>query len=121
MMKSTERVNERIMDVIATHLGANWRDLFRNLNYSDGQIDQATQDYYISGIKEVIYRLLLDYSQNNDDASLGHITRLLWKLGFKECVKILKVHWKRGALGLNETNNDHTTDDDACGKGKNVE
>jgi len=99
MMKSTEPVNERVMDVISTHLGENWRFVFRTLGYSDGQIDQMYEDHHRgNGVKEVIYRLLLDYSRNNDDASLGHITRIMWKNGFKECVHILKVHWKKGDL-----------------------
>lgn len=119
MMKSNEPVNQKVMDVISTHLGENWRTLFRSLNYSDGQIDQMKEDYYISGVKEVIYRLLLDYSRNNDDASLGHITKAMWKLGFKECVKILKIHWKCGDLVTTETSSG--SDEASCSKGKSVD
>ncbi len=106
MERSTDPVTERIMDVISTHLGENWRSLFRALDFSDGQIDQMKEDYYINGVKEVIYRLLLDYSRNNELASLGHITRTMWKLGFHECVKILKDHWKRGDFARTETNDE---------------
>jgi len=98
MMRSTEPVNEKVMDVISTHLGKDWRFLFRNLGYSDGQIEETTIDFHVNGVKEIIYRLLLDYSRNHDDASLGHITKTMWKNGFKECVKILKTHWKNGEL-----------------------
>lgn len=115
MMKSNEPINQRIMDVISTHLGKNWSDLFRGLNYSDGQIDQATLDFHVIGVKEIIYRLLLDYSRNNEDASLGHITKIMWKLGFRECVKILKIHWKSGYLVTTETNSG------SCSKGKSVD
>lgn len=103
MMKSTDAVNERVMDVISTHLGENWRYLFRSLGYSDGQIDQTNEDWRnTNGVKEVIYRLLLDYSRNNDNASLGHITKVMWKHGFRECVEILKNHWKSGDLVTTE-------------------
>lgn len=119
MMRSNEPVNERVMDVISTHLGENWRSLFRNLGFSDGQIDQMKEDYYINGVKEVIYRLLLDYSRNNDDASLGHITKTMWKLGFKECVKILKIHWKSGDLVTTES--ESASNAANCSKGKSVD
>ncbi|XP_037036042.1 protein immune deficiency [Bradysia coprophila] len=118
MMRSNEPVNERVMDVISTHLGENWRGLFRHLGFSDGQIDQMKEDYHPNGVKEVIYRLLLDYSRNNDDASLGHLTKLMWKLGYRECVAILKRHWKNGDLvSESETNNANS----GGGKGKTVE
>lgn len=119
MMRSNEPVNERVMDVISTHLGENWRSLFRHLGFSDGQIDQMKEDYYINGVKEVIYRLLLDYSRNNDDASFGHITKIMWKLGFKECVKILKIHWKSGDLTTTES--ESASNAASCSKGKSVD
>lgn len=119
MMKSKEPVNERVMDVISTHLGENWRCLFRSLGFSDGQIDQMKENYYINGVKEVIYRLLLDYSRNNDDASLGHITKIMRKLGFNECVLILKVHWKNGDLVTTEKNS--CSSEASCSNGKTVD
>lgn len=119
MMRSNEPVNERVMDVISTHLGENWRCLFRSLGFSDGQIDQTKEDFYVNGVKEVIYRLLLDYSRNNDDASLGHIVKIMWKLGFKECVRILKVHWKSGDLVTIETNSGSSGA--SCSKEKSVD
>lgn len=118
MMKSNDPVNERVMDVVSTHLGESWRSLFRHLGFSDGQIDQMKEDYQSNGVKEAIYRLLLDYSRNNDDASLGHLTILMWKLGFKECVTILKRHWKSGDLA-SETETETKNSDG--GKGKTVE
>lgn len=118
MMKSNDPVNERVMDVVSTHLGESWRSLFRHLGFSDGQIDQMKEDYQSNGVKEAIYRLLLDYSRNNDDASLGHLTKLMWKLGFKECVTILKRHWKSGDLA-SETETETKNSDG--GKGKTVE
>ncbi|KAJ6640985.1 Protein immune deficiency [Pseudolycoriella hygida] len=122
MMKSNERINQKVMEVISTHLGQDWPSLFRALGFSNGQIDQMKEDYYINGVKEVIYRLLLDYTQNNVDphlGTIGYITKLMWKLGFKECVKIMKIHWKNGELKTNVTKDVSNTD--ACSKGKNID
>lgn len=124
MMKSKDPVNVKIMDVISTHLGENWRFLFRNhLGFTDGQIDQMKENFYINGVKEVIYRLLLDYSRNNDHASLGHITTIMWENGFIECVKMLKIYYKKGKLGVGETSNSSNdkNDEPSCSKGKNVD
>lgn len=120
MMRSNEPINQRVMDVISTHLGENWRVLFRSLEYSDGQIDQMNYDFHIDGVKEVIYRLLLDYSRNHDDASLGHITKVMWKLNFRECVQKLKIHWKSGDLVTTEMNGD-SNGATGCSKGKSVD
>lgn len=123
-MKSKDPINAKVLDVISTHLGENWRFLFRNhLGFSDGQIDQMNENYHISGVKEVIYRLLLDYVRNNDDASLGHITKILWNNGFTECAIILKKYYKSGKLGLPETSTSNKEKDDepSSSKGKNID
>lgn len=100
MMKSTEPLTHKTMNIISTHLGEGWRDVVRGLGFSDGQIEQMLEDHYIKGIKEVIYQFLLDYSRNEDAATLGTITRILWKNGHKECVFILKEYWKSVANDL---------------------
>lgn len=97
-MKSTEPLVYRTMDVVSTHLGQGWRDVARHLGFSDGQIEQLFEENHPKGIKEVIYQFLLDYSRNDDNASLGHLTRILWKNGNKETVYILKECWKNGEL-----------------------
>lgn len=90
------------MDIVSTHLGEGWRDVIRLLGFSEGQIEQLFEDNYARGIKEVIYGFLLDYSRNDEQASVGHLTRLLWKTGRRECVVILKEYWKgaRDAVDL---------------------
>lgn len=110
MMKSTEELSHRSMDVISTHLGEGWRDVVRQLHFSDGQIEQMYEENYAKGIKEVIYQFLLDYSRNDDDANLGHISRLLWRSGHRECVYILKEYWKSGAT-VKKIRNEHDNDD----------
>lgn len=119
MMKSTEELSHRTMDVISTHLGEGWRDVVRQLGFSDGQIGQLYEENYAKGIKEVIYQFLLDYSRNDDDASLGHISRLLWRSGQRECVYILKEYWKSGATTTVVRTNDEDDDDDDDASGNN--
>lgn len=94
MMHSGEQLAHRHMDIVSTHLGEGWRDIIRLLGFSDGQIEQLYEDNYARGIKEVIYGFLLDYQRNDAQASVGHLTRLLWKAGRRECVYILKEYWK---------------------------
>lgn len=95
-MKSNEPLSHRPIDVIATHLGEGWRDIVRQLGFSDGQIEQMMEDHYVKGVKEVIYQFLLDFSRNEDNATIGYITRLLWKNGRRECVYILKEEFWKG-------------------------
>lgn len=105
-MKSTEPLSHRPMDVVATHLGEGWRDIIRQLGFSDGQIEQMMEDHYVKGVKEVIYQFLLDYSRNEDDATVGQLTRLLWKNGRRECVYLLKEeYWKGFVAAARSSNN----------------
>lgn len=94
MMHSQQPLNHRHMDIVSTHLGHGWRDIIRLLGFTDGQIEQMYEDHYVRGIKEVVYSFLLDYSRNDELASVGHLTRLLWKSGRRECVYMLKEYWK---------------------------
>lgn len=107
MMKSIEELTHKSMNIVATHLGEGWRDVVRHLGFSDGQIEQMYEENHAKGIKEVIYQFLLDYSRNEDDASLGHLSRVLWKCGNRECVYILKEHWKCGGTGGTIPNDEH--------------
>lgn len=97
MMKSSEELDHRMIDCISTHLGEGWKSVFRDLDFTDGQIEQSVIDNQIQGgIKEVIYQLLLSWINNSEDgeATLGVITQLLWKSNHRECVQKMKEVWK---------------------------
>lgn len=98
MMKCTNPLNHRTMDIISTELGVGWRDVIRHLGFSDGRIEQMHEENHIKGIKEVIYQFLLEFHRNDDNANLGYLTTLLWKCEQKETVYILKEYWKNGEL-----------------------
>lgn len=94
MMHSSEQLEHPTIDVIATHL-KNWKGVARKIGYSDGQIEHFILDFYVNGTKEVIYQMLLDWSRNNDDATLGTVTRVLWSQNNQETVYHLKEVWKK--------------------------
>ncbi|XP_050326374.1 protein immune deficiency [Bactrocera neohumeralis] len=97
MMQSREEPNHRILETISTHLGEGWKHVMRELGLSEGQIEQAVIDHQMhGGIKEVIYQLLLQWIHDADDnvATLGHITSLLWELNHRDCVQRMKLVYK---------------------------
>lgn len=103
MMHSSEQLEHATIDVIATHL-KNWKVIARKMGYSEGQIEHFILDFYVNGTKEVIYQMLLDWSRNNDDATLGTITRVLWSLNNQETVYHLKEVWKKLRLQTSNLN-----------------
>lgn len=97
MMKCSEELDHRMIDCISTHLGEGWKNVFRDLNFTDGQIEQSIIDNQVQGgVKEVIYQLLLGWTNNSEDgeATLGVITQILWKSNHRECVQKMKEVWK---------------------------
>ncbi|XP_011182207.1 protein immune deficiency [Zeugodacus cucurbitae] len=97
MMQSREEPNHRILETVSTHLGEGWKHVMRELGLSEGQIEQAVIDHQMhGGIKEVIYQLLLQWIRDADDnvATLGRITLLLWELNHRDCVQRMKLVYK---------------------------
>uniref|UniRef100_A0A1L8DKT7 Putative receptor-interacting serine/threonine-protein kinase 1 n=1 Tax=Nyssomyia neivai TaxID=330878 RepID=A0A1L8DKT7_9DIPT len=96
MMRCPDRLEHEHIEIIATHLGEDWRNVARDLGYSQGQIDQLIEDNHIIGIKEVIYQMILGWTQEDTSASLGRITEILWRrTPHQEVVYYLKEFWKR--------------------------
>ncbi|XP_059614350.1 protein immune deficiency [Phlebotomus argentipes] len=96
MMKSQEKLEHEHIEIIATHLGEDWRNVARDLGYSQGQIDQLMEDNHISGVKEVIYQMILGWTQEDTTATLGRITEVLWRRRpHQEVVYYLKEYWKK--------------------------
>ncbi|XP_036331249.1 protein immune deficiency [Rhagoletis pomonella] len=97
MMQSRDEPNHRILETISTHLGEGWKHIMRELGHSEGQIEQALIDHQMhGGIREVIYQLLLQWIRDADDnvATLGHITSLLWELNYRDLVQRMKLVYK---------------------------
>uniref|UniRef100_A0A1B0D139 Uncharacterized protein n=2 Tax=Phlebotomus papatasi TaxID=29031 RepID=A0A1B0D139_PHLPP len=96
MMKSQEKLEHEHIEIIAMHLGEDWRNVARDLGYSQGQIDQLLEDHHITGVKEVIYQMILGWTQEDTTATLGRITEILWRRRpHQEVVYHLKEYWKK--------------------------
>lgn len=93
MSKSNIPLDHDAMDIISTHMEANWKDLARKLGFSDGQIHQFVEDHYIRGLKEVVYQLLLEWKQNTNP-KLGRTVKILFENKNYEVVqRLLDEYW----------------------------
>lgn len=53
LLKSETDLDHFAMDIIATHLGEDWRSVARDLGFSNGEIDHFYEDNFAYGVKEV--------------------------------------------------------------------
>lgn len=58
MSHSTKALGIEAISIIATHMGETWRRFASILGFSEGQIHQFHQDFYIEGIREVRLKTL---------------------------------------------------------------
>ncbi|CAG9816554.1 unnamed protein product [Phaedon cochleariae] len=73
---------------VASHIDSSWKDVARDLHFSEGQISQFISDHHQSGTKEVIFQVLLDWYQNTpDEATVSNLSTILWKNNQKDVVK----------------------------------
>lgn len=99
-MKSSQILDTEAMLIIAENLGKGWENVFRKLKISDGKIEQFTMEHTVKGLKEVIYQLLLDWTQREENATLGVIINVLW-IEHWDVVYILKLnYWKVRFKGI---------------------
>lgn len=97
MMRSDDPLEYNTMNIIAENLGQGWRDIIRQLGFLDGKIEQLHEENYVKGIKEVIYQFLLDWSQSDENATLGRISTLLWRDHW-EVVYLLRDYYKANRM-----------------------
>ncbi|XP_059051029.1 uncharacterized protein LOC131845894 [Achroia grisella] len=95
LMEAKDEVEYEYMDFVSKNLGRNWRNLFVTMGYTRGRIETFEIDESKNGVSEARYKLLLDWSRNNDDPSLGHLATLLWDQGEREIVKGLSIMYKK--------------------------
>lgn len=90
LKKSNTPVQRDDLLFIATHMNESWKDTFRQLNYSEGQIEQFYLDYKEISTKEVIFQLLLDWIQNKpEEATIGTLSSILWSNNQQDVVQRL--------------------------------
>lgn len=97
LMEATIRPNHDYVDYISKNLGKTWKSFFRTLGYTEGRIDTAELDAVNRGysISEARYKLLLEWVNNDDDATLGQLATLLWREGERSIVKDLSNIYKK--------------------------
>lgn len=92
MMRCEDDLDTGMMDLLARHLGYEWKAFARTLDYSEGQIEAFECDH--KTLTEQIYHFVLDWSRNDDNPTLGRMVELLWENKHKETVYRMKVLWK---------------------------
>lgn len=76
-------------------MSSEWRFFLSLLGYSRAEMDQMLEKYQTVGPNEVIFRFLHDWDQNNDEACVGKLCRMLWENDQQEAVKRLRLHVKQ--------------------------
>ena len=62
---SKKRLDDANMHMLCSQLGSNWRALGRKLGFHDGDLDRIEYDNRISGLSEVIWKLLYEYRERH--------------------------------------------------------
>ncbi|KAG5872860.1 hypothetical protein JTB14_002913 [Gonioctena quinquepunctata] len=88
MKLSSDHLTREDMLFVSTHMDSTWKDVAREMKYSEGEISQFICDHQHSGIKEVIFQVFLDWYQNNPtDATVGNLCIILWNNNQKDVVR----------------------------------
>ncbi|XP_062544379.1 protein immune deficiency [Armigeres subalbatus] len=93
MMDCEDDLDTDMMIAISRHLGYEWKQFARTLEYSEGQIEAFECDN--DTLSERIYQFILDWSRNDDEPTLGKMVKLLWEHVHKETVYHMKLVWKK--------------------------
>lgn len=93
MMDCEDELDTEMMITISRHLGYEWKNFARTLEYSEGQIEAFECDN--DTLSEAIYQFILDWSRNDDQPIIGKMVKLLWEHKHKETVYHMKLLWKK--------------------------
>ncbi|KAK0077253.1 hypothetical protein PV326_010180, partial [Microctonus aethiopoides] len=87
---SKRELTIRDMFLIKTHIDNSWREIFKSLGYSKGQLDQFVETHKSKGMDEMIYQILLDWKrENGTDAQIGLLVKVLWEHCQYDCAERL--------------------------------
>lgn len=96
LLDSEEPLDRKVLHILSRHMGSGWRFTLRQLGFTDAEIHHKCERFInlMNGVDEIIYQFLLEWSRNDDDATVGKLCTFLWKNRERECVCQLKNHLK---------------------------
>ena len=55
------------MEMLSARLGSHWRPLARKLGFHDGDLDRIEYDNRVSGLSEIIWKMLYEYREKRSE------------------------------------------------------
>ncbi|XP_019629560.1 PREDICTED: receptor-interacting serine/threonine-protein kinase 3-like isoform X1 [Branchiostoma belcheri] len=70
------QVTNKMLQVVASHIGRDWKKLARELDMTEPQIDQIQYDYHHEGLQEITYQMMIKWKQQNGKrATVGKLAQ----------------------------------------------
>lgn len=106
--------DDPIMQITADSIGEQWPKVFRSLHIQQVKIKRIEQEFFQSGIGEIIYQLLESWRQSSKQLpTIGVLSTALWKNECYECVTKLKNYYKKNIKAkANDANKNADKDSD---------
>ena len=60
---SKKQLDDANMEMLSARLGSHWRPLARKLGFHDGDLDRIEYDNRVSGLSEIIWKMLYEYRE----------------------------------------------------------
>ena len=90
-LASEQVLDNENMDRVAKHLGREWMEVGRKLNFTQGQLDQINIDFHPNGLQEKVFQMLHQWKQRlGKKATLRALASTLWDAECYEVALMLK-------------------------------
>jgi len=87
LFRSRVDVQESVLNELSEYVGKNYQNLMRYLGLTQAQIQIVELDYNVIGHKEIIFQLLLKWSEEfYEIANYGKLSRNLWRCNCRDAV-----------------------------------
>ena len=64
---SKKQLDDANMEMLSARLGSHWRPLARKLGFHDGDLDRIEYDNRVSGLSEIIWKMLYEYREKRSE------------------------------------------------------
>ncbi|XP_053379084.1 protein immune deficiency-like [Mercenaria mercenaria] len=86
VLESKREVAHDDMTVCSEHVG-NWRRFLRHLGLEESLLEQLHQDYYVEGVRQIIYQGVLEWTRKEGrKATVGVLARTLQKVDYTDAI-----------------------------------